>query len=73
MTSKISQTVFVKSVHAPGTYSGSPRYKNDIAMIELKKHLRLTEQVKPVCQPQANPVAGSVAYLSGWGKVAEGK
>ena len=73
MSSGTSQTVLIKSVHAPGTYSGSPSYTNDIAIVELQKHLRITPHVKPVCLPQANPAAGSSAYLSGWGKVGEGK
>ena len=73
MSSNRSQLVYVKSVHAPGTYGGSPSYTNDIAIVELEKHLKITDNVKPACLPQANPPAGSTAYLSGWGKIGEGK
>ena len=65
--------ILVKAVHATGTYTGSPSYTNDIAIIELDKHLKLNDYISPVCLPQADPIAGSHAYLSGWGKVGEGK
>lgn len=72
LASSSTQVVAVKSVHAPGSYTGPPSFANDIAIIELDKHLKMHDNVRPACQPQAEPISGSTAYLSGWGKIGEG-
>lgn len=71
MASNTSQIIEVMAVYAPGTYEGRPSYKNDIAIIELEKHIKINHYASPVCQPLANPTAGSIVYLSGFGKVGE--
>ena len=54
-------------------YDGS-LYENDIALIRVKTPFVFTEDVRPVCPPEAdNLYVNETAVISGWGAIYEGK
>lgn len=48
-------------------------YNHDVALLKLKKPVRFTKTIKPVClpQPETDP-AGKEGTVVGWGRTVEG-
>ena len=48
-------------------------YRSFLALLELTDAARMTEDVQPVCRPDADVAVGQVAYISGWGILEDSK
>ncbi|KXJ23514.1 Transmembrane protease serine 5 [Exaiptasia diaphana] len=49
------------------------KYDYDIALMKLKRSIRYTDKVRPVCLPRRNFPAGTNCYVTGWGDLFEGQ
>ena len=54
------------------SYSGGPKYYNDIAIIELKEPAKINKRVNTACLPFVEPNDESTVLISGWGKTKHG-
>ncbi|XP_027036778.1 chymotrypsinogen A-like [Pocillopora damicornis] len=46
--------------------------KHDIAVLELKGSVKISDKVSPVCLPTEEPAPGTECYISGWGRLRGG-
>lgn len=63
----------VKRVVVAHGYS-TPQKGRDVALVELSSPLTWTNQIQPVCLPNADFqfYAGTMCYVTGWGDTQEG-
>ena len=48
-------------------------HKNDIALLRLRRPLKWTERVKPLCLPSEPVAEGDTCVVTGWGQNPLGK
>ena len=60
------QLSHVKKVHHTGTYNHAT-FENDLAILELTKDLKLNDNIRPICLPTRQFLAGELGFVSGWG------
>ena len=64
------QETFIQRVMAPPEYS-NVTLEADYAVIEFEDAFRLDpNHVMPACLPTGRPISGTLATVSGWGKIS---
>ncbi|CAH1778260.1 unnamed protein product [Owenia fusiformis] len=64
-----STKVKIKSIVLHQDYSS--KYDNDIAIVKLERRVSYTNEIRPVCLPDATPKSKTVCVVTGWGVTQE--